>query len=55
MQGEIMGYNNRKVELTKCEYCEDNTVHCENKDGMMRCLICGTIKKEEYQILHRMM
>lgn len=58
-----MSKNRRRIELIPCsctetcvinEFClivmtPENTVHIENKDGYMRCLICGNLKEEDYQ------
>jgi len=52
MQSDIMSRERRRVELKKCEVCEECTVHCETANGEIRCELCGRI---EDQILHRMM
>ena len=44
-----MSYEKRRVGLMNCDctigcYPEE-TVHCENSDGKMRCEICGRIKE----------
>ncbi len=53
-----MSKNKRRIELIYCSCTVDisesgeinsnidKTVHVENKDGEMRCIICGNIKKE---------
>lgn len=54
-----MSYDRRKVTLQCCD-CTTGiddfgnvrghhvaTVHCENKDGFMRCEMCGKIKASE--------
>lgn len=56
-----MSRNRRRIELIKCDCTEgigelgqivcypENTVHIENIDGDMRCMICGKVKKQDYQ------
>ena len=36
-----MSYERRRMELICCSCCDEKTVHCETKDGEMRCEICG--------------
>lgn len=51
-----MSYEKRRVELMKCDCITGinelgecvcfpvETVHCENRDGYMRCEVCGKVK-----------
>ncbi len=50
-----MSYERRRIELMKCDctlymdgldrfFPSEKTVHCENRDGYMRCEVCGKVK-----------
>ena len=44
-----MSYEKRRVVLMNCDCSFGGTVqtvHCEDKDGNMRCEVCGRVKDE---------
>jgi len=44
-----MSYGRRRIELRKCDLCEEDTVHCETASGDMRCEICGRKEDATFQ------